>query len=93
SSSAQWNAQHALGRTMHMEHRKSFQRSVGLGAFALATALYLSMYQLLPSSSVVGSVALLLLYAGAIVGFERLLVLLLPPIVAKLWPSLDSERT
>ena len=76
---------------MHMEHRKSFQWAVGLGAFALATVLYLSLYRLLPSSSVVASLELLLLFAGAIVGFERLFVRILPLIMAKLWPSLDSE--
>ena len=74
---------------MYMEHRKSFQWAVGLVAFALATVLALSLVRLLPPTSIFASVALWLLYAGAVAGFDRLLTLLLPPVVARLFPRLD----
>ena len=78
---------------MHMEHRKPFQWAVGLLAFALATALYLSLCVLLPSSSLSAALALMALYAGSIAGFERFLVLVLPLFLARLFPSLDAERS
>lgn len=78
---------------MYMEHRKSFQLTVGLFAFALATVLSFSLFRLLPPNSFLAPLALLLLYAGAIAGFDRLLTLLLPPALAKLFPRLDAEAS
>lgn len=78
---------------MYMEHRKSFQLAVGLGAFALATVLGFSLFRLLPQNSVVASVALWLLWAGAITGFDRLFTLLLPPVLTRLFPHLDAETS
>lgn len=78
---------------MHMEHRKSFQLTVGLFAFALATVLSFLLFRLLPPNSFLAQLALLLLYAGAITGFDRLLTLLLPPALAKLFPRLDAEAS
>ena len=75
---------------MDMERRRSFQWSVGLVAWALATALSFTLLRLLPPDSAVAALALSLLYAGAIAGFDRLLALLLPPVLARLLPSLDA---
>ncbi len=76
---------------MYMEYRKSFQLAVGLVAFALATVLGFSLFRLLPQNSVLASFALMLLYAGAIAGFDRLFTLVLPPVLARLFPRLDAE--
>ena len=78
---------------MHMEHRKSFQWTVGLLSFALATFLGLALFRLLPPNSLVAPLALMLLYAGAITGFDRLFTVLLPPVLARLFPRLDSGAT
>jgi len=78
---------------MHMEHRKSFQVVVGLAAFAAATILAFSIFRLLPPDSVFASLALCLLYSGAISGFDRLLTLLVPPVLSKLFPPLDAEAS
>ncbi|MEO8328630.1 MAG: hypothetical protein ABI586_01375 [Candidatus Nanopelagicales bacterium] len=74
-----------------MEHRKSFQLVIGLVAFALATVLGFSLFRLLPQNSVLASLALLLLCAGAVTGFDRLFTLLLPPVLSRLFPRLDAE--
>ncbi len=76
---------------MYMEHRKSFQLTVGLLAFALATVLGFSLFRSLLPNSFLAPLALLLLYAGAIAGFDRLFTLLLPPALARLFPRLDAE--
>jgi uncharacterized protein YaaW (UPF0174 family) len=78
---------------MYMEHRKSFQVAVGLVAFAMATILGFSLFRLLPPDSVLASLGLCLLCAGAISGFDRLLTLLLPPVLAKLFPRLDAKAS
>ena len=79
---------------MYMEQRTPFQLIVGgLVAFALATVLSYSLFRGFTSDSVFTPLALLLLYAGAIVGFERLFTLLLPPVLARLFPSLDAEAS
>jgi hypothetical protein len=84
----------ALGSVaMYMEHRKSFQLTVGLVAFASATVFGLPLFRLLPPDSVFAPVALWLLYAGAIAGFDRLLTLLLPPALARLFPRLDADAS
>lgn len=78
---------------MYMEHRKSFQLTVGLVAFAMATVLGFSLFRLLPPNSFLAPLALLLLYSGAITGFDRLFTILLPPALAKLFPRLDAEAS
>ena len=78
---------------MRMENRLSFQLTVGLIAFAFATVLGFRLFQLLPPDSVFASLALWLLYAGAITGFDRLFTLLLPPVLARLFPRLDAEAS
>jgi hypothetical protein len=78
---------------MYMEHRKSFQLTVGLAAFALATVLCFSLFRLLPLNSLLEPLTLLLLYPGAVAGFDRLFTLLLPPVLARLFPRLDGEAS
>jgi hypothetical protein len=65
----------------------------GLVAFTLATVLVLSLFRLLPPNAVFASAALWLLCAGAIAGFDRLFTLLLPPVLARLFPRLDAEAS
>jgi hypothetical protein len=75
---------------MYLENRKSFQLIFGLLAFALATVVGFSLFPLLPPNSLLAPLALLLLYLGAITGFDHLFTPLLPPALAKLFRALDA---
>jgi len=75
---------------MHLESRRWFQYVVGLSGLALTLALALPIYFALQAQHSAAGIALPFLVAGAIAGFGRLLTLLMPPFLLKLWPELEQ---
>ena len=76
---------------MLIESRRWFQYVVGLGAVAITLALATPIYFALQARPSAAGIALPFLAAGAIAGFSRLLTLLLPLLLLKLWPGLDQR--
>ncbi len=76
---------------MLMEQRKGFQGAVALLAALLVALLYWHLHQALPADAAMAQIALVFLSAGAVAGFSRLFTLLLPPLLAKVFPALDGK--
>jgi len=75
---------------MHIESRRWFQWLVGLSGCAIAVALALPLFLALPAQGATRALVVFLA-AGAVVGFERLLALVLPVVLLKVWPSLEKK--
>ena len=75
---------------MPIESRRWFQYVTGLAGVALTLALAIPIYFDLQAHHSAAGVALPFLAAGAIAGFSRLLELLVPLVVSKLWPELEN---
>jgi hypothetical protein len=73
-----------------IESRKWFQVVVALQSMAVAVACYLLVEAALPASAGGAKLALLLLAWGAFYGFDRALTRVLPIVILKAWPGLES---
>ena len=75
---------------MLMEQKKSFQAGVFTLAMAVAVPLGWLCRSSLPAQAQGAQVAVMVLMVGSVLGFERLLTLLLPPLLARWAPRLDD---
>lgn len=75
---------------MPLELRKWFQILTGVLGLIAGWTCWFYVSAGLGSQAYGARLALILLVLGAILGFGRLLTLFLPPILTKIWPTLDS---
>ena len=75
---------------MAFQDRRWFQNLAALTGVAITLALVVPIYLVMRSHPSAAGLGLPFLAAAAVTGFSRLLTLLLPPVLVKLWPALDE---
>lgn len=75
---------------MPLELRKWFQILTSVLGLVAGWTCWYYVSSALGSQASSARLALILLVLGAISGFGRLLTLFLPPVLTKIWPTLDS---